>query len=248
MDWSETLIGAILSYFFLLLATLMVPLAAAGSESTPTRRVHARTHALHFRYFPQRAAEIIEPTSSHKLSRVRLGSRISPVEDENDRSIAVSLNGRFVYSVQDSYYARQYRIGRRSKIAGKERRLRPLEPFKTPAHSHPMSVSLHPNGRFAYVSCSHGTICQYRISRSGRLVPLSSREVYGRNDPSPLRFDPSGRFACVATYAGEISGSAVDVYRVSGSGALKLIRTITTGSPHLSGGLVVRGNKVSDEK
>ena len=236
------------SYFCLLLAMFTIPSVAKSSESKSIRRVHARTHALYFRYFPQRAAEIIEPTSSHKLSRVRLGSRISPVEDENDRSIALSLNGRFVYSVQDSYYARLYRIGRRNKSAGKVRTLRPLEPFKTPAHSHPSSISLHPNGRFAYVSCSHGAICQYRISRSGRLVPLSSREVYGRNDPSSLRFDPSGRFACVATYAGEISGSAVDVYRVSGSSALKLIRTITTGSPHLSGGLVVRGNKVSDEK
>ncbi len=169
------MVGRNVSYFCLLLAMFAITRVAGASKSAPIHHFHVRNHVLHFRYFPQRAAEIIEPTSAQKLARLRLGSRTSPVKDENDRSIVVSPDGRFVYSADDMFYVRQYRIGRGSKSSGKERRLRPLEPFKSAAHSHPMSVSLHPNGRFAYVSCSHGAICQYRISRVSALGSGSLR-------------------------------------------------------------------------
>ena len=147
-------------------------------------------------------------------------------------------NGKFVYSCVDTFYVKQYRIGQ-----GK--RLYPLTPFKVAAHSHPMSVSLHPNGRFAYVSCSHGAICQYHIDRSGQFVPLAPTQVYVSNDPSPLRFDVSGRFACIVADGPDDTSRIVSVFHVQADGTLRLVRAIP--SAYIDDGvnnITVGGKKV----
>jgi 6-phosphogluconolactonase (cycloisomerase 2 family) len=147
------------------------------------------------------------------------------VSKRYDRNVAIHPNGRYLYEVERSYaYVVQYRLLNGGKV-------KPLRPFVVDAHSHPTAISFHPNGRFAYVSCSHGAICQYRLGRSGRLVLLSPHAVYGNNDPSPLRFDRTGELACVVTddYGavdadGRFTRSRVYVYRVRRNGTLSAVK------------------------
>ncbi len=144
-----------------------------------------------------------------------------------------------MYSCRDDFfYVEQYRIGQ-------GRRLYPLTPFKVAAHSHPGNISLHPNGRFAYVSCTHGAICQYRMRRTGQLVPLTPTQVYVSSDPSPLLFDASRRFACVVSDGPDNRGHIVSVFRVQADGTLKLVRAIP--SAYIDDGvstITVRGKNV----
>jgi hypothetical protein len=86
--------------------------------------------------------------------------------------------------------------------------LRPLSPPRVDAHSHPTAIVFHSlpergggghQRLFAYVSCSHGALCQYRVRRDGRLIPLDPPSVGADTDPSALAFDPQGHTAYVTT-------------------------------------------------
>jgi hypothetical protein len=128
-------------------------------------------------------------------------------------------------------------------------RLHPLTPFKVGAHSHPMSISFHPNGRFAYVACSHGAICQYRLSHSGQFVPLLDSEVYVSSDPSPLRFDASGHFACVVSDGPDDIGQIASVYHVAKNGTLTRVRKLSCRNIEMDAPeITIHGMKVSVEK
>lgn len=112
---------------------------------------------------------------------------------KNGGELETDPTGHFAYSL-DGFRARlhQWRLGRNAA-------LQKLSPHQVEAHSHPSFLRFHPSGRFAYVSCSHGALCQYRV-QAGALVPLKPLAVYVTTDPSPLWFDATGRFACVLTY------------------------------------------------
>lgn len=191
---------------------------AASSGHTGVGTTHR--NVLHFRYFPQRTATFLEAAQGRKHRRVRLGSPTVQIAGDYSRDTVASPDGRVVYSCAgDTFYVAQYRVGQGGVVY-------PLKPFKIAAHSHPGDISLHPNGRFAYVSCSHGAICQYRINRNGSLAPLVPPEVYGSNDPSPLRFDSSGKFACVVADGPDDMTWKAYVYRVREDGVLMLVRAL----------------------
>lgn len=129
--------------------------------------------------------------------------------------------GHFVYDLEGNASLYQRRIR-------KNRTLAPLTPFEVAANSHPQSLCFHPSGRFAYVGCSHGAVCQYRV-RDGALVPLDPPQVYADVDPTGPWFDASGRFACVLTLSVDYGYPSTDrlrVYRVDASGRLTQIRRI----------------------
>lgn len=131
-------------------------------------------------------------------------------------------SGHYAYALESLHvYLRQWRIDR-------DGTLHPLSPHQVDAHSHPDSLRFHPSGRFAYVSCSHGAICQYQI-RAGALVPLKPTEVYANVSPSPVWFDKTGNYACVVTAAvegGFPSTDRVHIYRVHKTGQLEFVRKI----------------------
>ncbi|MGC4045957.1 MAG: hypothetical protein QM758_19365 [Armatimonas sp.] len=144
------------------------------------------------------------------------------VRSKGDWDCETDPSGHYAYSLESLYYyLHQWRIGA-------DGILRPLTPHQVDAHSHPDSLRFHPSGRFAYVSCSHGAICQYQV-RSGALVPLKPREVYASTSPSPLWFDRVGNYACAVT-SGEGNGcpstDRVHLYRVRTTGHLELVQKL----------------------
>jgi hypothetical protein len=101
-----------------------------------------------------------------------------------------------------------------------------MNPPSVHADAHPSSLVFDSTGRFAYISCSHGCVCQYRIRWDGVLVPLVPSEVSiaadGVRDPSPVIFDKGGRSATVL--ADGSNDSVVQFsFRVGSDGTLKLL-------------------------
>lgn len=141
---------------------------------------------------------------------------------KGDLEYTTDPSRRYAYELDASFYwFYQWRIGA-------DGLLHPLSPHKVSAHSHPNSLQFHPDGHFAYVTCSHGAICQYRV-HSGVLVPLQPSEVYANNNPFHLAFDKTGNYTCMLTPGREGENppnSWVRVYRIAKSGHLQLARQI----------------------
>jgi hypothetical protein len=111
-----------------------------------------------------------------------IGLLLAPAIHAADR--AGTRHGHFLY-VPEDYGVRLYRVTPNGVP-------HPLRIPLVGAYAHPTAVVFHPNGRFAYVLCSHGAICQYRVEHNGRLAPLApdsiSVDENGQRDPSHLRF------------------------------------------------------------
>jgi len=137
-------------------------------------------------------------------------------------SLTVDPTGRFVYVPDCAYFdVAMFKIL-------PDGRLQPMAPPTVQADAHPSALVCH--GYFAYVSCSHGSICQFRILSTGVLVPLSPWRVtigqFGGRDPSRVTFDHEGRFAYVMSPGDEAADTETTIYqyRVSANGTLRLLR------------------------
>lgn len=148
--------------------------------------------------------------------------QLKRVRTKGDAEYVIDPHGRYAYHlVADFSYLYQWRIAA-------DGILHPLHPHQVPAHSHPNTLQFHPNGRFAYVTCSHGAVCQYRVS-SGALIPLTPLAVYMDTDPSPVWFDRTGHYACVLTLGlanGYPPNDRLSVFRISNTGHLELVHKI----------------------
>lgn len=219
------------------------PVSAAPATVTARHSAVATTQSvtLRFRYRPQRSATFLASPAARNTGRIRIGPLTARVKDGDARSVVVHPNERFLYASNGSTSdVEQYRI-----LHGKA--VNRLKPFTAEAASHPGGISFHPNGRFMYVSCSHGVICQYRVGRSGRLIPLSPAGVSVSDNPFPLLFDRTGRFACVIADRAdeEEAGRLVYVYRVHRNGTLAQLRKIRAGNIDVGiTEIVIRGGKV----
>lgn len=117
---------------------------------------------------------------------------LSPAAANTDRdvdAIALAPSGQFLYALEGDYFdVDQFRVGKNGALIR-------LHPFLAHADAHPTEIVFHPNGRCAYVLCSHGAICQYHIERNGRLIPLHHGPLFvsenGQRNPFHLRFTGS---------------------------------------------------------
>lgn len=141
---------------------------------------------------------------------------------KGDWEVETDPTGHFAYSLDGSRaQLYQWRLGR-------DAALKKLSPHQVEAHSHPSFLRFHPSGRFAYISCSHGALCQYRV-QAGALVPLKPLATYVATNPSPLWFDAPGRFACVLTYGDPEQSppnDQVTIFKVEKNGQLTKLRKI----------------------
>jgi hypothetical protein len=104
-------------------------------------------------------------------------------------AVVVSPDRRSVYVPEGDYFSvAQFQVRRNGTLW-------PMRHPEVAADAHPMSLVIDPGGRNAYVSCSHGDICQYRVCRDGSLVPLSPPAVSIAADASrqPLLIKATGR-------------------------------------------------------
>ncbi|HET6386618.1 MAG TPA: beta-propeller fold lactonase family protein [Armatimonadota bacterium] len=113
------------------------------------------------------------------------------------------------------------------RIAG-DGALSPLQPPGVPSVQAPSEMVFSPNGRYAYVTGSHGGIAQYRQGARGELIPLAHPIVpNGGGDFSNVVADPSGR------YIGYVSANpqVVAQYIIGPDGELKLHPAALTHNP-----------------
>jgi hypothetical protein len=148
----------------------------------------------------------------------RSNGQLIKVQANRDWEVETDPSRRYAYLLVATHaYLEQWHIGHNGI-------LRNLMPAKVDAHSHPSHLRFHPNRRFAYVSCSHGAICQYQV-RSGALIPLSPAEVYSNVNPSAVFFNSTGTLACVLTPAvdlGSPSKDRIHIFHVDKNGHLNL--------------------------
>ena len=77
------------------------------------------------------------------------------------------------------------------------------------------SLTLHPTGKFLYVTNDEGTIFQASVGADGALSQITDEPVFtSGSSPGPLLLDPAGRFAYLthAGFRGHAEG--IDVYEV----------------------------------
>ncbi len=154
-------------------------------------------------------------------------------------SVTVDPSGRFAYVLSecDNYgvcdqgnvtaYTINSSTGALRAVAG--------SPFF--ARNNPVSVTVDPSGRYAYVAntcdspvdCSAGNVSAYTINSStGALLAVSgSPFAAGNNTPRSMTVDPLGRFAYVANEcvtSSDCSVGAVTAYTINSStGALRAV-------------------------
>jgi hypothetical protein len=136
-------------------------------------------------------------------------------------SVVVTDNGKFVYA-EATYnaFVALYRVTANGI-------LQPLNPAAAQADSHPSGIVTDPAGRFLYVSCSYGDICEYRIGQNGELAQIGGLAFDGTaRDPTEVEFSPRGRRAI--TIIDDIAFSGADVYeainlRIAPDGELRII-------------------------
>jgi DNA-binding beta-propeller fold protein YncE len=157
------------------------------------------------------------------MSPATIGAGPSPV------AVAFDPGGRFAYvaNASSAFLAStvsQYAVGATGGLT-------PLAPAEVAAGVWPVSVTVGPTGRFAYVvnkgdSVAAGTISQYAVGAGGTLSPLTPPTVTAGVSPRGLAVDPSGRFA----YAVNAGSGSVSQFRVGPDGALTPLApaTVTT--------------------
>jgi hypothetical protein len=170
------------------------PAAAAPKE--PTLRIGS------FIYAVDESGQLRQYRLDAHGERAPLAPELVPVHGEPGGIASVSPPGgtQAVYVLEiDFATVAQFRVAA-------DGTLHPLSPARVDAHSHPTGIAFHAlpgpgSGRrlFAYVSCSHGALCQYRVGRDGRLVALDPPCIYIDTDPSAPDFEDGGRRASVRT-------------------------------------------------
>ncbi len=153
------------------------------------------------------------------------GTPVSVESGINTRSIAVDPSGRFAYAADRGVDAdsgpdtiSMYTIDLDTGA---------LTPCATPtiaAGNQPVSVAVHPSGKFAYAAnygsgsdSGNDTVSIYRIDReTGALSPAATASATAGDKPHCIAFHPSGEFAYVAN-AGSGSVSVFTVNRNTGA-------------------------------
>jgi 6-phosphogluconolactonase (cycloisomerase 2 family) len=132
-------------------------------------------------------------------------------------TVVVAPNKRSVYVPEGDYFGvNQYHVRPNGTLV-------PMKPRDVQADAHPTDIVFDRIGRHAYVSCSHGCVCQYAVAKDGSLSPLPIFEVFisdgGVRDPSPVFFSRNGRRADVIG-VGPDKDPIIFIYRVNSEGEL----------------------------
>jgi YVTN family beta-propeller protein len=95
---------------------------------------------------------------------------------------------------------------------------------KAQAGTGPLSVTIHPGGKYAYVANSgSNTISQYTIGTNGSLTAMLTPTVAAGDYPRSITFHPGGTYAYVANM---VSGD-ISLYTIGLDGSLTSLATPT---------------------
>lgn len=144
-------------------------------------------------------------------------------------ALAVHPSKRFlITAVKTNAEVRVYRIdagnGQLTEI--------PQSPFKAGAHS-PYSISIHPSGRFVYVSARWGGVVAFSMDqKTGILTPVPGSPFAAELRTRSLKVHPSGRFL----YAANAHSNSISAYRINQKTG---VLTQLAGSPYGTGATMV---------
>ena len=150
-------------------------------------------------------------------------------------SATVDPSGRFAYVANQCSPSSAHCVGGYSNVSAytlnsSTGALRTIAGSPFGAGKNPVSVTVDPSGRFAYVANVFGdNVSAYTINRStGALHAIAGSPFAAGGYPYSVTVDPSGRFAYVANY----DVNTISAYTINSStGALRPI----TGSPFAGG-------------
>jgi 6-phosphogluconolactonase (cycloisomerase 2 family) len=92
-----------------------------------------------------------------------------------------------------------------------------LTPLGEPvaAGKHPISIVIHPSGKYAYVTNQNGnSISQYTLSENGELMPMTPATVASLVTPVSIAIEASGKYA----YVSNISSNNVSLFAIDENG------------------------------
>jgi DNA-binding beta-propeller fold protein YncE len=181
---------------------------------------------------------------SNNVSGYSIGSNgaLTPVPGspfpagQNPGSVAVDPTGKFAYVVNGSNNVSSFGAVSAFSI-GSNGALTPVPGSPFPAGSFPVSVTVDPTGKFAYVvnvfsNGVFGAVSAFSISSNGALTPVPGSPFPAGLVPESLAVDPTGKFAYVANLSSFTSGfGAVSAFSIGSNGAL----TPVPGSPFPAG-------------
>jgi 6-phosphogluconolactonase (cycloisomerase 2 family) len=137
----------------------------------------------------------------------------------NPQFIAIHPSGKFLYVSDGSGVVDQFTI---DPTAGALAAMTPATvPFPYPTAGHTaFAITVHPSGKWAYVTDYYGGIAEYAIdATSGALSALAQTKVDGGNQCAAwIAVDPSGKYAYVANCA--TTAQAISQFTVGADGTL----------------------------
>lgn len=178
-------------------------------------------------------AQFAYTTGGNNVSAYSIGSNgaLTPVPGspfpagQNLESVAVDPTGRFAYVVNGSNTVPG--VGTVSAFSiGSNGALTPVPGSPFPGGSVPVSVTLDPTGKFAYVANlvsngPFGAISAFSISSNGALASVPGSPFPAGSFPESMAIDPTGKFAYVTNLGSNIPGSgAVLAYSIGSNGVL----------------------------
>jgi DNA-binding beta-propeller fold protein YncE len=145
--------------------------------------------------------------------------------------VAVDPTGQFAYVVNGSNNVPGSGAVSAFSI-GSNGVLTPVPGSPFPAGSSPVSVTVDPTGKFAYVANFSNTVSAFSIGSNGALTPVPGSPFPAGLGPESVAVDPTGKFAYVANISSNVPGSGtVSAFSIGSNGVL----TPVPGSPFPAG-------------
>jgi 6-phosphogluconolactonase len=120
-------------------------------------------------------------------------------------SVAVDATGKYAYVVNFGDAVAANSTVSQYSIDAATGALAPMTPAAVVTGLNPLSITVAPNGKSAYVVLSGGNVAQFAIGATGGLTPLTPATLATGATPSNVTIDPTGKFAYVANGDGTIS-------------------------------------------
>ena len=142
-----------------------------------------------------------------------------PITGSNPQFIAIHPSGNFLYVSDGSGVVDQYTVDPSTGALSAMTPATAAFPFPTAGHT-AFAITVHPSGKWAYVTDYDGGIAEYSIdATSGALSSLAQTKVDGATQCAAwIAVDPSGKYAYAANCAS--TSEAISQYTVAADGTL----------------------------
>jgi 6-phosphogluconolactonase (cycloisomerase 2 family) len=152
------------------------------------------------------------------------------ITGSNPQFIAIHPTGQFLYVSDGSGVVDQFTI---ASATGALSAMTPATvpfPFSLSGHT-AFAITVHPSGKYAYVTDYYGGIAEYTIdASSGALSALAQTQVDGGNLCAAwITVDPSGKYAYVANCAN--TSQAISQFTVGTDGKLAAMTPASVAAP-----------------